>query len=258
MFKKLLKGHLFLVCVLFFGAQCYGQWAIPWQMRSEGTLDHLIGTNGFLKPDLLPGTPLSNGSLKDHTFIDQKWSSCSFLLFDPVKLIEGYLVKYDIKGNALAVKTKSGVKLIDANKIKSIVWLDSLTNAPRYFVNAQEYKEESVQLTGLLEVLVDGHMPLFAQSYLVEKETGFFAGVLSLFEKEKREKKFDVKKFFYIGSGRSLAKIISTKELLLSFGDFYWDMEEYIKKHKLDISTQTGLQKVFEYYNTKFERLPDY
>ena len=101
-------------------------------------------------------------------------------------------------------------------------------------------------------------MPLFAQSYLAEKETGFFAGVLALFEKEKREKKYDVKKFFYIGSGRSLAKIISTKELLLSFGDFYWDMEEYIKKHKLDISTQTGLQKVFEYYNTKFERLPDY
>ena len=48
------------------------------------------------------------------------------------------------------------------------------------------------------------------------------------------------------------------KELLLSFGDFYWEMEEYIQKNKLDINMQSGLQKTFEHYNAKFERLPDY
>ena len=31
-----------------------------------------------------------------------------------------------------------------------------------------------------------------------------------------------------------------------------------IQKQKLDVTTQNGLQKVFEYYNAKFERLPDY
>ena len=148
--------------------------------------------------------------------------------------------------------------MIDAKKVKSIIWLDSLTHTPRYFVNAKDYKDESSQLTGLLEVLVDGQMPLFAQSYLEEKEIGFFVSFLSLFEKGEREKKYELKKMYYAGNGNTLTKITSERDLLLSFGDFYWEMEEYIQKNKLDITMQSGLQKVFELYNTKFERLPDY
>lgn len=258
MIKKVLKGGIFLLFILLFSAQSFAQWAIPWQMRSEGTLDHLLGTNGLAKLDLLYGAPLTNGSPKEHSYIDQKWNTCSFLLFDPEKLVEGYLAKYDIEANVLAVKSKSGIKIIEVGKLKSIIWLDSLTKAPRYFVNAKEYREEGLPLKGLLEVLVDGQMPLLAQSYVEEKEIGFFASLFTLFEKEKREKKYEMKKLFYIGNGIALAKITNKRDLLLSFGDFYWEMEEYIQKHKLDIATQSGLQKVFEYYNTKFERLPDY
>ena len=227
-------------------------------MRSELTLDHLLGSNGNIKPDLLYGSATTNGSPSDHNYIDQKWNNCSILLFDSEKLIEGYLAKYDIGENKLAIKSKSGTKLLEVTKIKSIVWLDSVTNAPRYFINAKDYKEENVQLTGLLEVLVDGQMPLLAQSYLREKEIGFFAGLLSLLDKEKREKKYEIDRFFYVGNGTNVSRISDTKEFLLSFGDFYWEMEEYIEKNNLNISTQSGLQKVFEYYNTKFERLPDY
>ena len=258
MLKKVVKGNLFLICVLFFSAPSHGQWAIPWQMRGERTLDHLLNVSGVSKPDLLYGTVIPGGFQTGEEHIDSKWNNCSFLLFEPEKLIEGYLARYDILANTLVVKSKNGIKLIEANKIKSIVWLDSLTHAPRYFINAKEYKEESVKLTGVLEVVVDGQMPLFAQSYLAEKDIGFFASLFSLFEKGEREKKYEVKKFFYTGNGNALSKITSKKDLLLSFGDFYWEMEEYIQKNKLDISIQMGLQKVFEYYNTKFERLPDY
>lgn len=258
MFKQVLKGILFPFCVLIFSSQSYAQWTIPWQMRSEVTLDHLLSSNGSVKPDLAYGNAVTNGSPSDHNYIDQKWNNCSMLLFDSEKLIEGYLAKYDIGENKLAVKLKSGTKLIEVTKIKSIVWLDSVTSAPRYFINAKDYKEENVPFSGLLEVLVDGQMPLLAQSYLKEKEIGFFAGLFSLFEKEKRDKKYEVDKFFYIGNGTNVSKISDTKEFLLSFGDFYWEMEEYIEKNNLNISTQSGLQKVFEYYNTKFERLPDY
>jgi len=258
MFKQALKVILFSFCVLIFSSQTYAQWIIPSQMRSEVTLDHLLSSNGSAKPDLSFGNAMSIGSTSGHNYIDQKWNNCSILLFDSQKLIEGYLAKYDISENKLAVKSKSGTKLIEVIKIKSIVWLDSLTSAPRYFINAKDYKEDNTQLSGLLEVLVDGQVPLLARSYLKEKEIGFFSGLFSLFDKEKREKKYEVDKFFYVGSGNSVSKISAKREFLLSFGDFYWEMEEYIEKNNLNISTQIGLQKVFEYYNTKFERLPDY
>ena len=258
MLKKVLKRSIFLFCFFLIGSKSYGQWTIPWQIRGEATLDHLATKNGTIKPDILYGTILTNGSLIGQVFIDQKWNNCSFLLFDTEKLIEGYPAKFDVKANALSVKVKNGIKQIEANKIKSIVWLDSVTNIPSYFVNAREYKEGTITLVGLLEVLVDGQLPLLAQSYFVEKELGFFASMISLFEKEKRDKKYEIKKFFYVSNGSSLSKITSRRDLLLSFGDYYWEMEDYMMKQKLDATTQIGLQKVFEYYNAKFERLPDY
>ncbi len=246
-----------MFCVLCVGARAHAQWAIPWQMRGEATIDHLLNPGVIAKPDLSYGTvTASAGSIT--SYVDLKWNNSSFLLYDQERFVEGYLAKYDLKTNTVMVRTKSAVRAIDANKIKSIVWVDSLTHAPRYFVNAREYKDESVQMTGLLEVLVEGQVPLYAQSYLSEKEIGFFASVLALFEKEKHEKKYEVKKYFYSGGGNALSKITTKKELLLSFGDFYWEMEEYIQKNKLDINMQSGLQKTFEHYNAKFERLPDY
>ena len=257
MFKRVLRGSLFLVSLLIFTAKSHGQWVIPWQMRGEKILDHLVNSNGLAKADLAYGTLTASVSTS-YSYIDQKWNNSSFLLFESEKLLEGFLAKYDLQANTLAIKFKNGMRLVDVKKIKSIIWLDSLTHAPRYFVNAKDYKDESTQLTGLLEVLVDGQMPLLAQSYLVEKEVGFFASFLSLFEKGEREKKYELKKLFYTGNGNTLTKITTQRDLLLSFGDFYWEMEEYIKTNKLDISMQSGIQKVFEQYNTKFERLPDY
>ncbi|MBK5278602.1 MAG: hypothetical protein JJE09_07030 [Bacteroidia bacterium] len=257
MLNKVLKGSLFLISALFINTQTFGQWVIPSQMRNEVTLDRLLSSNGSSKVELLYGLPAFSGPPLGHNYIDQKWNNCSFLLFDSEKLMEGYLAKYDIGANCLAVKLTGGTRLIEVNKIECIVWLDSITRAPRYFINAKDFKEESIQLTGLLEVLVDGQMPLLAQSYLKEKEIGFFAGLLALFEKDK-EKKYEVDNYFFVGNGTALSKIVTEKEFLLSFGDYFWEIEEYIEKNKLNISTPGGLKKVFEYYNAKFERFTDY
>jgi len=257
MCKRIVRVSLVFLCLLTFCVKSHGQWALPWQMRGETVLDNLVNANGLAKADLLYGTLTASASAS-YSYIDQKWNTCSFLLFEGEKLVEGYLVKYDLQANTLAVKFRTGVRVIDVKKVKSIVWLDSLTHAPRYFVNAKDYKDENAQMSGLLEVLVDGQVPLLAQSYIVEKEVGFFATVLALFEKGEREKKYEVKKWYYASNGSTLSKISAQRELLLSFGDFYWEMEEYIQKNELDITMQSGLKKVFEHYNAKFERLPDY
>ena len=93
MFKRVIKGSLFLLCGLIFSAPCSGQWAIPWQMRGETTLDHLLNTGGFAKPDFIYGTLSASSSSSPDTYIDPKWNSCAFLLFDAEKLLEGYLAE---------------------------------------------------------------------------------------------------------------------------------------------------------------------
>src|SRR5882757_8570867 len=115
MVNSVCKGSLILCCFFFFSVNCNGQWAIPWQMRGETTLDHLLTI--IPKPDLPYGTLVAQGSTSLDTYIDQKWSNCSFLLYDAEKLIEGYLGKYDLKSNALAIKSKNGIRQIEVNKI---------------------------------------------------------------------------------------------------------------------------------------------
>lgn len=251
--RKTLFQALFVAFSGLFSTGLYGQWAIPPVMRAENTLDRLSDKDGLGQGDLLYGLPIPPGSVIGDTYLDTKWNGATVLLYETDKVIEGYFVKYDIKGLSLELKAKNGIKLLDIKKVKSMVWLDSVTNMPRYFVNAKEYKEEGTPLTGLLEVVVDGQMPLFKKTYLWEKEPNYVVA----FDVGSRDKKIYKKDAFYYGKGAEVVKVTNKKNLIVAFGDMGPEMESFIKINKLEVSKASGLQKIFEFYNGKFERPND-
>lgn len=248
-----------LIKITFVVASClcsfslFGQWAIPPVLRAENTLDRLSNKNGLSQGDLLYGLPIPPGSIIGDTYLDKKWNGATILLYETDKVIEGYFVKYDIKGLSVELKAKNGIKVLDIRKVKSMIWLDSITNQPRYFVNAKEYNEEGTPLAGLLEVVVDGQMPLFKRTYLWEKEPNYVVA----FDVGSRDKKIYKKDTFYFGKGSDIVKITNRKNLIVAFGDMGPEMDSFIKTNKLDVSKANGVQKIFEYYNGKFERPND-
>jgi len=243
----------FIIAICLGSSSLFGQWAIPPVLRAENTLDRLSTKDGLSQGDLLYGLPIPPGTIIGDTYLDKKWNRATILLYESDKVIEGYFVKYDIKGLSVELKAKNGIKLLDIRKVKSMIWLDSLSNLPQYFVNAKEYNEEGTPLTGLLEVVVDGQMPLFKKTYLWEKEPTYVVA----FDVGSRDKKIYKKDSFYFGKGSDVTKITNKKNLIVAFGDMGPEMEGFIKTNKLDVSKATGVQKIFEYYNGKFERPND-
>jgi len=243
---------VFVLGVMMMSRVGLSQTAMPQNIRATNTLDRLSDVDGLSRSDLLYGIPLPPGEVIGDTYLDKKWNIASFILSDSEKLIEGYYVKIDVKADMLEIKTKSGIKVIEGKKVKSVVWLDSVTNQPHYFASARDYKLDGVPLTGFLEVMVDGSMPLMKRTTIFEKEPDY----IPAFDVGSRDTKIFKKEAFYYAKKGELAKITNKKNLLPAFADQSGDIETYIKINKLDVSKQNGLVRVFEYYNAKANSQP--
>ena len=223
----------------------FAQWAIPTQLRAENTLDRLSDKGGLSNSDILYGIPLPPGSVVGDVYFDKKWNSATILLYQTETMIEGYPVKYDIKGDVLEIKSSAGIKVLDVRKVKNMVWIDSLTQKPHYFANGAEFKVEGVPVNGLLEVLVDGKTPLMKRDQIYVKDPTYNVAMGA----GSRDTKIYHKFTYYYSKGSELIKVKGKKDVLAITNNTA-AVEEYIKQNKLNVSKESGLIKVFEYINT--------
>lgn len=241
-----MKGLLVLLLILT-QFEVFGQWAIPAQMRAENTLDRLSDKGGLSNSDILYGVPLPPGNVIGDNYLDKKWNKANILLYQSETVIEGYPVKYDVKSDLIEIKTNAGIKILDVKKVKNIVWVDSITSAPHYFVNAGEFKKEGVPSKGLLEVLVDGTLPLVKKTELFVKKPTYNAAL----DVGTRDTKIYLKEIIYYAIEGEMVKVKGKKDVLAAAGDRANEIESYIKSNKLNMNKEVDLIKVFEFLNSK-------
>lgn len=227
--------------------QVFGQWAIPAQMRAENTLDRLSDKGGLSNSDILYGVPLPPGKVIGDNYLDKKWNKANILLYQSETVIEGYPIKYDIKSDLVEIKTSSGIKILDIKKIKNIVWVDSVTLIPHYFVNAGEFKREGVPSRGLLEVLVDGTIPLVKKTDLFVKKPTYNAAL----DVGTRDTKIYPKETTYYVKEGEMIKVKGKKDIPAAAADRANEVESFIKANKLNVNKETDLIRVFEFLNSK-------
>jgi len=225
----------------------YSQWNMPTQMRAQQTLDRLTDADALGRNDLLYGVPLPPGQVVGDYYLDTKWNAASLFLHNHEKMLEGYLVKYDLKSNMLEIKTKNGIKLLDVKRVKSLVWSDSITRRAHYFANAAEFTENGTPLTGLLEVLAEGNWPLMKRTTLYEKQPDY----VPAFDVGSRDTKIIKRQTFYMVSGNTLIKIGNKKSLVAQLGDLQQPAEEFIKTNNLDIRREVDLTRLFDFLNAR-------
>jgi len=227
--------------------QVFGQWAIPAQMRAENTLDRLSDKGGLSNSDILYGVPLPPGKVIGDNYLDKKWNKANILLYQSETVIEGYPIKYEIKSDLVEIKTNAGIKILDIKKIKNIVWVDSVTLIPHYFVNAGEFKREGVPSRGLLEVLVDGTIPLVKKTELFVKKPTYNAAL----DVGTRDTKIYPKETTYYVKEGEMIKVKGKKDIPAAAADRANEVESFIKVNKLNVNKETDLIRVFEFLNAK-------
>ncbi len=236
-----------LVSVTLISTNSFGQAAIPPQLRAENTLDRISSKNSLSGSDILYGLPVPPGSTIGDNYLNKEWNQATFLLYQSEKMIEGYPAKFDIQSDLFEVKTNNGIKILDNSKVKNVVWIDSLTSLPHYFVNGKEYRIEGVPSTGILEIVVDGIFPLFKKTELFVKEPTYNVA----FDVGSRDKKIFQKEIMYYGKDKDLMRVKNKKDVLAAAGGRATEVEAFVKSNKLNLNKETDLKRVFEFLNAK-------
>src|SRR5688572_1361995 len=237
-----------ILVFLTFAFNCYAQAVVPPNVRASNTLDRLKESRDFSTADMLYGIPLAEGKTIGDTYLDMHWKVASILLYESEKLIEGFPIRYDIMTDDVEVKTKKGIKVLQGVKIKSFVWVDSVTKSPAYFVNAKDFKDESnVPYSGFFHVLTEGSLPLFKKTEIEIKKADYNIQ----FNVGSQDDKILKKNEFYTLKGKQVVELPSSKKKIVAlFGDKSEAMEVFIKENDLSITKSDQLKIIFEHYNS--------
>ncbi len=243
-----MKLRMTLICLGFvlLSDFCWSQNVLPPQIRIRQTMDGLSSAGGLSRSDVFYGIDIDPGRVLGDYYLDQKWNTASILMFDSEKIIDGYPVKYDIEGDAIEVMVGKQIKLIKVSQVESMIWYDSITNVPRAFINAKGYSDSGTELSGLLEVLVDGNIPLIRKTTIWIKRPDY----VPAFDVGSKDTKINKRETFYYAKGKTLFEIKKRKQLITLFGDKGEEMDTYIKVNHLNIKEQRGLSNIFLHYNS--------
>lgn len=238
------KIYILTFCIV--PALAFSQ-AIPNNVRTQLSMERLSRMNFNRIENSVIGLEAPPGRVIGDTYLDPKWNMGSVIIADKNTLVEGYLMKYDIKAQNVEIKTQTGVRLLDVKKVGQLVWMDSITKLPHYFVNAAKYKDDGVPMIGLMEVLVDGQKTLFKKTKLNIKQPTYVAAL----DAGSRDTEIYKKTNFFYNNGEEVFEIKSKKKFIESLGDDGDEIEKFMKENRLDAKSEGDLMKVFEYYNSK-------
>lgn len=221
--------------------------AVPANIRASNTLDRLSAQNGLSPTDLMFGIPLPPGETIGDTYLNTDWKLATLLLYDQDKMLEGYPVRYDLKSNELEVKAKNGIRVINGNKVKSFIWIDSLTKQSAYFLNGKDFvDEEGVSQNGFYQVLSDGKIPPLKKTSLFVKKADYVVQFDVGSRNDIIKKQED---YFYLIEKQIIPLPSSKKKFIAIFGEKSEEMEKFLKKNKLSLNQAHHLAAIFEHYN---------
>lgn len=234
-----------LTCKAQDGAYLHTRYSID--RLFTNTIGNYSGAPLKIGNNITPGT-------EGHVYFSDQYNLSVFQLYDDQKLIEGVFSKLDLKNNEFDIQTKSGVKVLKGDRVKSFIYEDSVTTLRHNFVNAKEWKtREGTSLDGFFEVLSHGDVVLASYTelefipanYNVARDIG-----------NKYHQYVKKVKHYYIKNS-IVSELPKKKEFFEIFGEKKDAMQKYSEEHRLSIKSGSDLKKLFDYYNQPAVSRPD-
>lgn len=236
----------FILCALTAAAQPMS--TVPKNIRASNTLANLFDPNGLSTSDNLYGIPMELGEVRGDTYLQPDWKRTTLMLYDVDKMVEGYPARYEIEHDQFEIKAGGAVKVLNGKKVKSFVWIDSISRTPHYFVNGRDLKtEDNMPLTGFLEVITEGRIALLSRTEVVVMNPNHHQA-LNMGTRDTRIVKKHV--FYLLENGVLKAVPSSKKKLLPLFGEHAPEVSKFIRVNALSLNEPTHLRALVEHYNT--------
>ncbi|MBY0434793.1 MAG: hypothetical protein K2U26_11840 [Cyclobacteriaceae bacterium] len=222
----------------------------PKIIQSDNFVKRVANTNPRNLIDVgqqIPVMPQAPGAKINEVYLDEAWKLSSIKIYDSENILEGYKVRYDLRSNVIEFNLKDQTKILDARKVKTLIWLDSLSNISHYFVNGKDFTFNDVPLTSLIELISEGQVSLYKEySFWVKK-----ADYMAALDVGSHDEKLYKRNKLYYGVGTTLKEVPKKKkEFIKIFGEKESMIDTFMKTNGLSVSKEMEVIQVFDYYNS--------
>lgn len=222
---------------------------VPKNIRAANTLENLADAEGLTSFDNLYGIPLEPGAVVGDAYLNPEWKRTTFMLYDADKMVEGFPTRYEIDLDQFEIKSSTGIKVLSGKRVKSFVWIDSLSNAPHYFINGRDFRgDDGNTLSGFYEVLSEGSLTLLARTDVVVRQPTYN----DKFDVGQRDTRILKKLSFYYLQDGVLRELPSSRKKMMSlFGDHSVAVDDFIRVNRLSLNEAAHLRAIFDHYNAR-------
>ena len=224
----------------------YGQAAVDY-MHNRMTIDRMAAVGVSSNATSIASFPGSPPGLIGDVYLNGDYRNATFILYDNDKLVQGYPAKLDLQRNEFDLLTTTGVRTLAGSFVRSLVWRDSVSKTPQYFVNGKEFRnEDDVPLLGFYQILSDGELNLLKHTELIFKP----ADTRNITHKVgSGDDKYTKKPHLYYVVGAKAYVLPRKKAITELFKDRKEEMDNFIKINGIDLNLDYHVVAVFDHYN---------
>ncbi len=244
-----MRQSIILCSLLMFSLHAMAQQGqlVPPVIRATNFGERLNYQIGAGTTSLL-GMPMRGAEIVGDSYLYPDWRQSNVMLYEDDKLIENHLVRYDMQDDNLEFKFGNDVRVLKGSKVKSFVSLDSVNNAPSFYMNGKDFvNKDNVPFDGFLQILSDGKMPLLKryEVYVKQPDYNIALNVGSIDYKIIKKTQY-----YYLNNGKLYLIPGSKGRILKLFGDEKDNVNKFMKLNKVQVSQEHHLSAVFNYYNS--------
>lgn len=254
----ILPVFIFISLIFLNSAQAQNE-ALQKTIRATN-IQHTLMTRPDLQGgNMIYGIPDAPKQLLGNYYLDTKWNKSTMMLYKNEEILVDQWVRYNIASNQFEILSPENdrVRTIPGLRVQNLVWIDSLHNVPRFFINGMDLKENGSAISGFYEVLVDGEISLVRRTIATVKKSNYNTALM-IGTKDDEIKKRD--SYYYIKDDQVTKVPRTHKKLIKLFEeDKQKEVAQYIDDNNPNLKEVSGLYMVFSYYNSLFddyEQLP--
>lgn len=244
-----MKCQFLLVLIFsipFFSLMAQQGMIVPQNIRATNFAERLNYQLTAGSTSLL-GIPMRGAEIIGDSYLFPEWRISTVMLYEEEKLLENYLIRYDMMDDKLEFKFPTDIRVLNANRVRSFVTIDSISREQTYFVNGRDYSTlDNLPYQGFLQVISDGKKPLVKGYDIIIKKPDYN---MALMVGSIDYKIIKNPKYYYVVNSKVYPLPSSRKKILDVLNDKRVEMERFIKVNQLQLSMEHHLYAIFEYYN---------
>lgn len=202
------------------------------------------------------GNAISLGSMSVSTvatvgdvYLNKDYRITTFWLYEDGKVAQGFAARLDMQRNEFDIHMGKGnpIKALPGTKVRTLVWADSLTKTPQYFVNGQEYKnQDDVPYIGFFQILSEGELTLLKMTRVSFKP----ADRNPTHSTGSKDNRFMKRTDLYYASGSTALELPGRKGILKLMESRKAEVDQFIKVNEVNLGTERHIVALFDYYNS--------